>query len=170
MSLEIRPETPNDYFAIRSVVTAAFGRAEEARLVSDLRVDNALTIALVAEVDGQIVGHIAFSPVQIVAPAQTTSALALAPVAVHPEWQGRGVGGELIRAGLAAASDAGHELVVVVGHAEYYPRFGFIAAGPFGIECPYPVPPEVWMVAELIPEAASRQRGLVRYHPAFGRL
>lgn len=168
--IAIRSETSNDYFAIRAVVTAAFGRPEEAKLVSDLRSDNALTVALVAEAAGQILGHIAFSPVQIVSANQQTTALALAPVAVHPEWQRRGIGGDLIRAGLAAARGVGHDLVVLLGHAEYYPRFGFVPAGQYGIECPFPVPPEVWMVAELIPGAVTRHRGMVQYHVAFSRL
>ena len=163
----IRDETPDDVEAVRRVNDAAFGRDGEGRLVDELRRQGAAVISLVAELDGQIVGHILFSPVTIDGALRPEGILGLAPMAVLPEHQRHGIGGRLIRTGLDRCREVGAALVVVLGHPVYYPRFGFVPAPPLGVTCEYPVPDEVFMVQELEPGALDGRRGLMRYHPAF---
>lgn len=156
----IRDEAPGDAAAVRRVVSAAFGRTEEADLVEALRETGAAALALVAEEAGAIVGHVLFSRLR--APA---GCLALAPVAVAPGRQGRGIGAALIRDGLARAGRAGWRAVFVVGAPAYYARFGFRAdpAAPF--ETPYP---KAYVLAlELAPGALSGRGGPLLYAPPF---
>ena len=166
-SVILRNEQPGDHAAIRAVIEAAFGQPNEANLVDQLRLGGGLTASLVAMLHDQVIGHIAFIPVTIGGQALAPPALALAPVAVRPEHQRRGIGGQLIRAGLDKVREAGHGLVIVLGHPEYYPRFGFIPAGQFGIECPFSVPHDAFMALELIPGTLDRCRGVVQYRPEF---
>ncbi|MFZ5883050.1 MAG: GNAT family N-acetyltransferase [Chloroflexota bacterium] len=168
MSLIIRPETPADIPAIFHVHQRAFGRDNEARLVNKLRGENAIVLSLVAQVDEAIVGHILFSPVTIRDGETEWQALGLGPVAVLPEFQNQGIGSKLIRAGLAELKAQGHGIVIVLGHAEYYPRFGFKPSKPLGIQWEVNVPEEVFMVAELKEGALHGRTGIVRYHPLFG--
>lgn len=163
----IRDERPEDAIAIRQVIECAFGQAGEADLVDALRRGDALTVSMVAEHDDKILGHIAFSPVTIHASDATHDALGLAPLAVLPDHQRRGIGAALARAGLEACRERGHRLVVVVGHPEYYQRLGFSTALQFGLECSIPVPVEAFMVAELSPGALAGLCGIVRYRPEF---
>ncbi len=167
MTIHIRPETPADIPAIFHVNQRAFGRDNEARLVNKLRGENAITLSLVAQVDEAIVGHILFSPVTIRDGETEWQALGLGPVAVLPEFQKQGIGSKLIRAALAELKMRGHGVVIVLGHAEYYPRFGFQPSQPFGIRWEVDVPAEVFMLTELTPGALRGRRGVVRYHPAF---
>lgn len=150
--------------AIRGVIHAAFGRAGEAGLVDDLRRAGALILSAVAITDGRIVGHVGFSPVTI---GGARPALALAPVAVAPDCQRQGIGSSLIRWSLEQCRQLVHGVILVVGNPAYYSRFGFVTASPFGIECPFSVPPEAFMVLELSPQAASGCRGMVSYRPEF---
>lgn len=152
-SLDFRRELPADLAATREVEAAAFARPGEAALVDALRAAGALLLSGVAEVGGKIVGHIAFSPVNIDGDSENFDAIALAPVAVHPAWQRNGVGSALIRWSLDACRRAGHELVIVLGHSEYYPRFGFVPAMPLGVRCPFEVPSEAFRLLELCPDA-----------------
>lgn len=165
--VRIRDEAAEDVEAVRRVNDAAFGREGEGRLVDELRRQGAAVVSLVAEVDGQVVGHILFSPVTIEGASRAEGCLGLAPMAVLPEHQRHGIGGRLIRAGLDRCREAGAALVVVLGHPEYYPRFGFVPAPPLGVTCEYPVPDEVFMLQEMEPGALEGRRGLARYHPAF---
>jgi putative acetyltransferase len=170
--IEIREERAGDEAAVRRVNELAFGQQEEAALVDALRGAADPHVSLVATDGGEIVGHIFFSPVTIEpddsTPADSAFApMGLAPMAVLPEYQRRGVGSALVRAGLEECRRAGYKVVVVLGHAEYYPRFGFRPAGGAGLRSEYPVPDEVFMVAELEPGALAGRRGLVKYHPAF---
>lgn len=166
--LIIRTETPVDVLAIRRVNELAFGRPEEAKLVEKLRDAAAITLSLVVHQNEEVVGHVLFSPVTIMAEnGSSTAAVALGPVAVLPEWQNQGIGGALIRQGLAECQGAGHELVIVLGHREYYPRFGFVAAAKHNIHYTQSLPEGVFMVAELQPEALNHVQGIVHYHPAF---
>ena len=160
----IRNERADDIPSIRAVVHAAFGSAGEADLVEGLRRSSALTLSAVAVVGSRVVGHVAFSPVTI---GGSHLALALAPVAVAPDCQRQGIGSALIRWGLEECRRLEHGVVIVVGEPAYYPWFGFTPASPFGIQCPFPVPPEAFMVLELSPGAASGCRGMVRYRPEF---
>jgi putative acetyltransferase len=157
----IRAETPADWEAVRAVNEAAFGQPDEATLVDTLR--PVAIASLVAEVDGDVVGHILFTPATIGA----VSAAALGPVAVQPAWQGRGIGSRLILEGLAACRHAGYGIVGLLGHPDYYPRFGFQPASRFGIRCKWDVPDEAFMALALRPGALDGVSGLFEYLPAF---
>ena len=128
----------------------------------------AITLSLVALQNEQVVGHILFSPATIVAEdGSSETAVALGPMAVLPEWQNQGTGGALIRQGLAECRSAGYGLVIVLGHRDYYPRFGFVAAANHNIHYSQPLPEGVFMVAELRLNALNHAQGVVHYHPAF---
>jgi putative acetyltransferase len=126
-----------------------------------------VTLSLVAVVDEQVVGHILFSPVRIADEGEGWSAIALGPMAVLPAQQGNGVGSALVRAGLAQLRRAGHEVVFVLGHTGFYPRFGFRPAAARGLHCQWDVPADVFMVVALQPDALRGRRGTVHYHDAF---
>ncbi len=167
----VRPETAADHEAVAAVVTAAFGQPAEARLVELIRAseDHLPELSLVAEVDGEVVGHILFSPVSVEdrSSGSSTAALALAPMAVAPEHQGRGVGSALVAAGLERAATRPEAAVIVLGHPGYYPRFGFERARAYGIEPPWPdVPDDAFLVLPL-PAYTERCRGVVVYPPPF---
>ena len=153
---------------VRAVNEAAFGQRVEADLVEALHRANVVVVSLVAELDGYIVGHILFSPVSV--DGTSTPLVGLGPMAVLPQFQRRGIGGLLIREGLERCRESGIEGTVVVGHPEYYPRFGFRPAHQFGLHCEYDVPPEVFMTLELVPGSLHHVTGLVRYHQAFANV
>src|SRR6476646_8630822 len=121
MKILIRPETSADHDAIRHVNRLAFGQGDEARLVDALRDGGYVRVSLVAEAESRVVGHVLFSDLPILTDDGTVAALALAPMAVLPEYQRRGIGSALVRRGLAACRDRGHRIVVVLGHPDFYP-------------------------------------------------
>jgi putative acetyltransferase len=168
----IRPETAEDYAAIREVNELAFGREVESRLVEALRrlPDFVPELSLVAVDAGQVVGHILFSPMVIETRDGAVPALALAVLAVRPEFQNQGIGSELVRDGLKRCRALGHRIVVVVGHPNYYPRFGFSPARAQGLEAPFPVPDEAFLALELVPGALHGVAGMVRYPPPFDQV
>jgi putative acetyltransferase len=163
LPLNIRPEQPADLPAIRALVTVAFGQAAEADLVDRLRAAGALAHSLVAEQNGAIVGHIALSPVSVQG-AFMPGVLGLAPLAVDPQHQRRGIGAALVEAALASGRAEAAKLVVVLGEPAYYRRFGFRPAAGLGLTCPWPETGEAFQALVLAPPAP---RGLVRYHRAF---
>lgn len=163
----IRREKPEDVDAIYRVNEQAFGSKLEPEFVDKLRKSNVVTLSLVAEQDGCIVGHILFTPVTVESDNSSFDALTLSPLAVLPEYQKQGIGGRLVKAGLEKCRDLGHELVTVLGHAEYYPRFGFVPAGSLGISCEFEAPPEAWMILELKPGALAGRTGTVKFQPQF---
>ena len=167
--ITIRPETTKDHAAIREVNALAFGREEEGRLVEALRrlPEFIPELSLVAIEAGQVVGHILFSPMVIETTDGAVPALALAVLAVRPEFQNQGVGSELARRGLEECRSLGHKIVVVVGHPAYYPRFGFSPARARGLDAPFPVPDEAFLALELVPGALDGVVGMVRYPPPF---
>jgi putative acetyltransferase len=165
----IRDEQGRDAAAIRALHEQAFGGDGEAGLVEALRRANAVVMSLVAVVDGDVVGHVLFSPV-VVESGNQARVVALAPMAVAPAVQRRGIGSRLVREGLNRCRTAGIGAVVVLGHARYYPRFGFAPASRFGLRCEYEVPDEVFMAIDLRDRALDAVSGLVRYHPAFAGL
>lgn len=125
--VKLRPRRVDDDGAIAAVDDAAFAGGSEATLVRELRAAGVAAIELVALEGSRLVGHILFSSLEVAVDRRPLRALALAPLAVHPDRQRRGIGGELIRAGLAEARTAGWEAVILLGHPDYYPRFGFSA-------------------------------------------
>jgi putative acetyltransferase len=165
--LNIRPERSGDAAVVREVIELAFGQPDEAELVDALRAAKTTLLSLVAESEGEIVGHILFSPVILQGDEAAFDALGLGPLAVRPEHQGRGVGSRLIEAGLEACRQAGNDLIFVLGHPDYYPRFGFVPTRPLGVRCEYDVPDEAFMVAELREGALSGRSGVVKYRPEF---
>ncbi len=167
MEVVIREEREGDREAVYAVEAAAFARTDEAELVEKLKQADIALISLVAEAEGQIVGHIVFSPVTVVEENGRSPAIALGPLAVLPEFQNQGVGSHLTRAGLAACREAGQVVVFVLGHADYYPRFGFEVTRPYHIACEFDVPDEVFMVAELYLGALADVAGIVHYHQVF---
>ena len=160
----LRRERPEDILGIRSVVSEAFGRSGEANLVDALRTAGALTLSAVADMGGRLAGHVGFSPITI---GGVHHALALAPVAVAPQYQRQGIAAALIRWSLAECQRLQRHIIVVLGEAAYYRRFGFTSASMYGISCPFPVPDDAYMVLELQPGAARGIRGVVKYHPEF---
>ncbi len=165
MSLQIREEQPADVPWIRQVNEAAFGRAGEADLIDRLRDGGDIVLSLVAELEGQVIGHILFSRMSIETAAESVAAISLAPMAVLPEHQRQRVGSELVRCGLARLRDSAGRIVIVLGHKEYYPRFGFSAEKTADLHSPFP--PEAFMALELVEGALAGVRGSVRYSSAF---
>jgi putative acetyltransferase len=164
----IRHETPADIDAVRRVNALAFDRPNEARLVDALRGAASPFVSLVAEIDGEIVGHICFSPVEVEREdGMRISILGLAPMAVLPEHQNQGIGSQLVIRGLEECRNAGVPAVIVLGHPDYYPRFGFEPASQRGVRSEYDVPDPVFMIVELIRGAAAEVRGIARYHEVF---
>src|SRR5262249_6004038 len=143
MSVEIRPERSGDESGIRRVNERAFAQSSEADIVDAVRSAGAMTLSLVALLRGEVVGHILFSPVTAQSPNGNFDDVGLAPMAVVPELQKNGIGSRLVQSGLAELRAAGHELVVVLGHPAYYPRFGFGKASTYEIRSA--VPDEVFM-------------------------
>jgi putative acetyltransferase len=166
----IRPEHPADLAAIYNVVAQAFQQAfdstAEANLVDNLRTNGKAIVSLVAVEDGEIVGHILFSEVTL----GDATIIGLAPVAVLPSHQKQGIGASLINAGIAACRNAGYTAIVVLGHPEYYPRFGFVSASRFGIKSEYDVSDEKFMALELQPGALINCAGVAKYQPEFNQV
>lgn len=168
--LKLRQEQVGDEEAIRNVHQRAFGRTDEADLVDRLRDRGIETVSLVADVHKEIVGHILFTPVSV-EENDAIHAMGLGPLAVLPEHQRRGIGEELVRFGLEICERAGTSLVFVVGHPEYYPRFGFDPAKTWGFSWDRPVPDDVFMVIGLPLGSLRKGRGgIVHYHAEFDRV
>jgi putative acetyltransferase len=161
----VRSEQSEDRARVQFINTQAFGRPDEADLVERLRNEGVVLLSLVAETGGQPAGHILFSRMWIATATGEVPAVALAPMAVLPDWQRRGVGGALIRAGLGELRDRGESVVIVLGHPDYYPRFGFSCDAARHLESPFP--PEAFMALELRADALAGVRGAVRYPAAF---
>lgn len=165
----IRAEKAGDRDAVYAVNVSAFETPSEAKLVDTLREQAQPVVSLVAEDNGEVIGHIMFSPVSL-SGYPNLKVMGLAPMAVAPRQQRRGIGSTLVRAGLDQCRQLGFAAVVVLGHPEYYSRFGFSTASQFGIDCEYEVPDEVFMALELEPDALSGKTGRVKYHAAFSNI
>jgi putative acetyltransferase len=163
--LIIREERPEDSCAIREINRNAFGGNAEAILVDRLREDGMVVASLVAAEDGTLVGHILFSHLPVETSDSVIHAAALAPMAVLPARQRTGIGSAMVRAGLDACRRRGKSVAVVLGHPEYYPRFGFSAGLAERLHGPYSG--DAWMALELVPGALTGVEGRVRYPAAF---
>jgi putative acetyltransferase len=164
-SVRIRREEKQDWAGVQTVHEAAFARSAEANLVAALRERAHPLVSLVAEQEGTVVGHILFSPV-VLPNRPELKIMGLAPVAVVPKHQCKGIGSALIRTGLDQCAKLGRGAVVVLGHPEYYRRFGFSPSTYFDIGCEYAVPREAFMIVELQPGFLFGASGTIRYDAA----
>lgn len=168
--MTIRPEIPSDYTAVYSLIQKSFASAEhrdgnEQDLAVALRKSEAFVpeLSLVAEIDGKLAGHILFTEIKI----GEAKALALAPLAVLPEYQKMGVGSALIKAGHEKAKELGYSCSIVLGSENYYPKFGYVPADRYDIKAPFDVPSENFMVC-WFSEVNASVKGTVKYDKAFG--
>jgi putative acetyltransferase len=167
MEITIRPESTKDHTAVWQVNSSAFETDAEANLADALRSGGYAMVSLVAELDEEIVGHILFSKLSIITTAGEIEAVSLAPMAVTPDHQRLGVGSQLVRAGLEACRLQGHKFIVVLGHPNFYPRFGFTAEQARPLQNPFGGG-DAWMALELEPSSLNSVAGHVEYPSPFG--
>ena len=163
-------EKAKDFQVIKAINDLAFGQGSESKLIENIRnTDDFITeLSLVFENEKlEVVGHILFSPITIETKTASIPALALAPMAVKPDFQNEGIGSILVNEGLKRCEELGHDSVVVLGHPNFYPKFGFILASEKGIKCPFEVPSEAFMVFEIKPGAMNNVQGTVQYPKVF---
>ena len=165
--VRVREETAADHGAIRRVNRVAFDGEDEARLVDRLRTEGLVIATLVAVQADEVVGHILFTDLPIETDAGEVHAAALAPMAVLPNLQRQGVGSMLVKEGLMACGERGYGIVIVLGHTDYYPRFGFSPALTGNLQSPFSGS-DAFMAMELTPGALDGVQGTVRYPEAFG--
>ena len=163
MLLEIREEHPSDVAVIRDLNKRAFEQDQEGHIVDALRSNGAALLSMVATLNGQVVGHIMYSPLVV---GEVTGA-ALGPMAVLPEHQRQGIGAKLVEAGNRKLKDEGCPFIIVVGHPNYYPRFGFVPANTHGIECEWEVPTDAFMLLVLNQSKLQGVAGLAKYRHEF---
>ena len=169
----IRTELPSDVEPIWVLNSSVYGNVAEANLVNDLRECGCEFLSLVAEIDHRIVGHILFTPVELLDDLyQINDArlMGLAPMAVDPEFRNNGIGSELIRVGLEYCKKLDYDAVAVLGHSKFYPKFGFIPSSNYNIKSEYDVPEDVFMIHELIEESLRGLRGTILYHDNFNKV
>ena len=170
MEMAVRAERPEDIPAIRRVNEEAFGQPLEARLVDELRANGGIILSLVALVDDVIVGHLLFSPVRLGTGSDEMTGVGLGPMAVLPEYQRKGIGSRLIREGIQRIREGGSPFIVVLGHAEYYPRFGFVPASRYGVRCLWEVPDDVFMILPLDSSRFPGVAGIAYYRDEFAEV
>jgi putative acetyltransferase len=158
-------EDSEERSVIHSINEVAFGSQDEADLVDKLRTEGVVLVSLVAEIQERLVGHILFSRMSIETTGGSVPAVALAPMAVLPRHQRRGIGGQLIRHGLNLLREQDEQIVIVVGHPNYYPRFGFSSRKALSLESPFPQ--DAFMAMELSRGALDGVQGRVRYAASF---
>jgi putative acetyltransferase len=166
--ISIRRERPEDIAAVRAVNEAAFEQTTEADIIDALRDVCPDVLSLVAESDGEVVGHILFSPVTIEDGSQSRQGMGLAPVAVTPDRQRQGIGSELVQAGLEILRKQGCPFVIVLGHPAFYQRFGFVPASRYGLTSQWEgVPDAAFMVLVLDASSMAGVTGVARYREEF---
>ena len=165
--IRIREEQQQDREAIREVYTRAFGQSQEADIVDRLRQNCGDLISFVALEENRLVGHILFSPVTIEDEERTVRGVGLAPMAVLLKFQRKGIGSELVRAGIERLKNMDCPFVIVVGFPEYYPRFGFESASRYDIKSEWDVPDEAFMILVLNESELGGISGVVKYQPEF---
>ena len=168
--MNIRKEKDSDKTIIWKVNAEAFETEAEANLVNALRDSGIPFISLVAEEDEVIVGHILFTPVKLMGDDSGLKLVGLAPMAVLSKHQKKGIGSQLVKTGIVRCSAQGYDAVVVLGHPDYYPRFGFVSSVKYQIKSEYDVPDEVFMVLELKQGSLEHKTGVIKYQDAFGNL
>ncbi len=164
--IEIREEQAADIDGVREVNRQAFDQEQEGRIVDAIRDAGAVALALVAVSDGAVVGHILFSPLTV----GTEAGAALGPMAVRPAYQRQGIGSQLVVHGLERLREQRCPFVVVIGHPEFYPRFGFAPAAALGLTCDWEVPAEAFMVNILNAAMGDRLRGRAQYRAEFSTI
>ncbi|MEM9329594.1 MAG: N-acetyltransferase [Bacteroidota bacterium] len=174
-TIELRQEASEDHSAVFHVLKAAFRTEsnpdpEEPDLVDRLRKSHAFIpeLSIVAEHQGKIVGHILLTKIKVIDGTKESDSLALAPVSVLPAFQGQGIGGRLIEHAHEMAKAMGHQSIILLGHADYYPRFGYRQTTEFGIKMPFEVPAENCLAIELVKDGLMGVRGRVQYPSEFG--
>lgn len=169
--IKIRKEENHDRKLVSLIYKAAFGQASEADLVEALHKSCPERLALVAEEQGQLVGHILFTPATITTDSGTKiTGMGLAPIAVTPDLQGQGIGTRLVTAGLAILKEQHCPFVIVLGHPRYYPRFGFVPADQHQIRCQWPgVPVEAFMILVMDEEIMRGVNGIASYREEFNQ-
>lgn len=164
MLVQIQEELPDDIPAIRELNQRAFGQDQEANIVDALRSNGGCLLSLVAIVNDRLVGHIMYSPLSV---GSEITGAALGPMAVLPEYQRQGIGSQLVEAGNQKLNDAGCPFIIVVGHPEYYPKFGFTPANAHGITCEWEVPDNAFMLLVLDQMKMQGVSGSAKYRPEF---
>jgi len=163
----IREEQPSDIEKIWEVNSEAFASEAEANLVNALRISGCTYVSLVAETENKIVGHILFTPVELSGNENKLKIMGLAPMAVLSQYQNKGIGSKLVKAGIKHCRSLDVDAVVVLGYPDYYPKFGFVPTVKYGIKSEYEVPDEVFMILELTPGSLNNHEGVIKYHEAF---
>jgi len=165
MNIKIRHERKNDYDEIKRINDLAFGQENEGKMIEALRkTSNYDTrLSLVAILDNNIIGHILFYQVKIKTNQGKLTVLSLAPIAVHPHYQNKGIGSQLVRKGIEVAKDCGFDAIIVVGHPTYYPRFGFKKASIYEIKCPFEVPDEAFLALEIKENILKNCKGTIEF-------
>lgn len=163
----IREERPKDIGVIRAVNQKAFGQPQEGQLVDVLRTNGGVLLSLVATLSGRVAGHILYSPVSVCSETEKVIGAGLGPMAVLSGYQRQGIGGRLIETGNQKLREVGCPFIVVLGHPEYYPRFGFKPACGYGIKCEWDVPDNVFMVLVLDQLKMKGVSGLAKYRQEF---
>lgn len=166
--MKIRQETPQDFQAVYEINHLAFEQEGESQLIEKIRKGETFVreLSLVAEQNNKIIGHILFSKIKIIG-EQSVLSLALAPMSVHPDFQNKGIGSQLVTIGLQIAKNLNFEHVIVLGHKDFYPKFGFQKASNWNIKCPFEVPENHFMAVELVKGSLENKGGLVEYPPVF---
>jgi putative acetyltransferase len=165
--MHIREEKPSDIDNIREINSEAFETIAEANLVDALRTSGCTRISLVAETENGLVGHILFTPVDLSGCENNLKMMGLAPMAVKSQFQNKGIGSKLVQEGLKRCQFSGYDAVVVLGHSDYYPRFGFEPAVRFCIKSEYEVPDDVFLIIELKPNTLTGYKGVIKYQDEF---
>ena len=166
--MNIRKEKDSDKEKIWQVNAEAFDSEAEANLVNSLRDSGISFISLVAEEDEEIIGHILFTPVELIGDDYSLKLMGLAPMSVRPDLQKKGIGSQLVKTGIENCAAQGYDAIVVLGHPEYYPKFGFVPSVKYGIKSEYDAPDEAFMILELKESSLKDENGIIKYHVAFG--
>lgn len=167
--IKIRAERKSDHQQVQQIHLRAFGQKEEGEIVNNIRKSEGFVpeLSIVAEKGEKVIGHILFSKIHIEKDSREEETLSLAPMAVLPDFQRKGVGEALIKAGIQKAKELGFDSIIVLGHPNYYPKFGFEKASKWKITCSFDVPDEAFMAIELEKGVLEKKAGRVVYPPAF---